>query len=317
MENPLERYYPNRERTRERAQTSTWDAGEPQLLGAIVGGRRPSLYSESPGLWNRYAELTGLPLLFVPLDLSLDLPDPSRLRALVELFARCPGFVDLTITDPYKGELYRILRRSTVSWNAEPAVDRVSSLNHLLKPPGAASITALNTDGRGMVRALKQKTDLTAKSVLIIGAGGAARSIGEALINEEARLHIANAFPRETAECVALLSRCGSAFPVGASDSSHLGEPATEADILINTVPRGFPNHILNKLGTGRTRLLAETLYGANALLGEFAESRQLDYVDGRAMLLEQFILAAERLALTDPESHARAVERMRSAGVP
>ena len=48
-----------------------------------------------------------------------------------------------------------------------------------------------NTDGLGAVNALKKKTGLKGKRILLLGAGGAAKAIAFALKNEGARITIA------------------------------------------------------------------------------------------------------------------------------
>lgn len=292
------------------------------LFGAIVGGRHPSRYAVSPRLWNTYAELTGAPLRF----LSLDMGEAERLPQLFEVFVAERRFIDLTVTDPYKQAAYRVLEDSAASWDAEPVVRRLQSINHLIKPPPAGDppegddsrrsqgLWAMNTDGRGMVEALASAVSLENTRVLLIGAGGAALSIGYELLRARATLHVANAFEEETERTVHLLRRI---FPEGRlrfSDFSAIPSVAARAGIIINTVPTGCPVEQLAGIASSHRPVIAEATYGEKAALAEFASERGLVYVGGRTMLFGQFACAVDNLQpiLCSRATHTAAIEEMR-----
>jgi shikimate 5-dehydrogenase len=150
--------------------------------------------------------------------------------------------------------------------------------------------------------------------VLLIGAGGAALSVGYELLAAGARVHLANAFPEETARTAAVLS---AAFPEGrmsTSDFRGVGEVAAGADVIINTVPEGCPASAIEAIPRSREPIIAEAPYGEKAALWAFASSRNLVYVGGKAMLFGQFVAAVELLEplLCTADEHEGAIERMR-----
>ncbi len=73
----------------------------------------------------------------------------------------------------------------------EPIAAKIGAANTLMNIDGR--ITGYNTDVYGAISALKEKVkDIRGKRVLLIGAGGAARAIGFALVDEGADIIIAN-----------------------------------------------------------------------------------------------------------------------------
>jgi 3-dehydroquinate dehydratase/shikimate dehydrogenase len=88
---------------------------------------------------------------------------------------------------------------------------------------------ACNTDGLGAVQALEPVIDLEGKSVLILGAGGAAAGIAAALMGRVAKIAILN---RTLAHAVELTKRLGG-NSVAVDDLASLPRP----DIIISTLP--------------------------------------------------------------------------------
>ena len=212
-----------------------------------------------------------------------------------------PRFCELTITDPYKMDAYRALQNLS-GVGVDEEVIALESFNHLIRTR-SSGMRAMNTDGKGMVRSIAAHRGLAGHKALIIGAGGAARSIGYELLKAGCRLHIGNAFDAEREECV---ERLYASFPEGdieSSDFSRLATAALEAQILVNTVSEGCPKEILLAPLEKRRPLVAETLYAGKEQFREFAAEHGLPYVGGREMLFGQFEIAVEELALTSPAS--------------
>ncbi len=292
------------------------------FLAAIVGGRQPSRYAGSVHLWNTYARQAGVSLVFVPLDV----PQPDGLPQLIRIFGSDPHFVDLTVTDPYKQAAFAGLYEAGVPWSAEPSAHHLRLCNHLIKPASSAhhdeivriqpGIKALNTDGRGMVRAISEKLPLAEARALLIGAGGAGASIAQAFLSADTKVHIANAYENETRRTMQLLRRM---FPnadqtLTSSDFSAVAAVAAEADVIVNTVPAGCPVRELERIPRGSRPLIAEAPYGERAALQDFASERGLVYVDGGRMLLGQFLCAIELLQpmLCSRTAHERALAAVR-----
>ena len=99
---------------------------------------------------------------------------PSSGVAAVDAM-RTLGIRGLSVTMPHKeAVLAGVDTRS-------PVVDALGAANCLVNDDGV--ITAHNTDGDGFVRSLlvEQGIDLSGRRVALIGAGGAARSVAEAV----------------------------------------------------------------------------------------------------------------------------------------
>jgi shikimate dehydrogenase len=94
-----------------------------------------------------------------------------------------------------------------------------------------------NTDGLGAVLALKEKTLLRGKKVLLLGSGGAARGIGFAAKNEGAEIAVANR-NEERPEAEALAESLGGAF-VPLHEVRDIA-----CDIVINATPVGMEPNI-------------------------------------------------------------------------
>ena len=72
----------------------------------IVGGRRPSTYSESPRIWNKYFRGIGRDVVFF----AFDLPQEKDFTKFMEIALSIPKMLDLTVTDPYKHAAFQSLK---------------------------------------------------------------------------------------------------------------------------------------------------------------------------------------------------------------
>lgn len=264
-------------------------------ISGIVGGREPSRYSESPNLWNLYFRELSVRGAF----LAFDLPADRDLLSFLILWLRVPGALDLTVTDPYKHQVYQALQELPLPVVRFAQVEQTQMVNHLVHDEDNRRLLALNTDGSGMIRALFGRVDLEGKRVLLLGAGGSAASIGAELVQRRCRLWIANRTPSRAEALAGKLRQAASGSAGGGVEIAWSGfdrieQTLPETDVLISTVPDGCP------LGASQTArlpagaVLAETKYGVKADLEALAEGRT--YVNGRAMLFGQFVEAAEVL---------------------
>jgi shikimate dehydrogenase len=209
-------------------------------------------------------------------------------------------------------DAYRSLRGISRA-GTDREVTALESFNHLIRTR-SSGLRAMNTDGKGMVRSIAVHTGLEGRKVLIVGAGGAARSIGYELLKAGCSLHIGNAFDAEREECVGRLS---ASFPAGSIESSGfslLDGAAAEAEIIVNTVSEGCPKELLLSALASHRPLIAESLYAGKEQFKLFAAEQGLPYVGGREMLFGQFEIAAEELALISPASrtHQMAMAELR-----
>jgi shikimate 5-dehydrogenase len=212
----------------------------------IVGGNRPSAYSESPRLWNDWCELTG----FAGHFLAYDIPN-VEMAAFLESVWKDPSFAELTVTDPYKDRAFELFKslaaaegsagRTNPDQAPEPdpppepgrlhtgtAAARLLSANHLIRGPGGTPAYLENTDGRGLVAKLPPKLWNGAR-VLLVGAGGAGTSIADALPDTVASLSIADADEHRAAELARRMGSARPGFAARAIAGTELGNEAPRA----------------------------------------------------------------------------------------
>jgi shikimate dehydrogenase len=126
-------------------------------------------YTISPFIHNTAFSITRLPYTYIPIDIPLD-----RLPKALEA-ARTLGFAGANVTIPYKEQALKYADSLS-----EPA-RRIGAVNTLRF--GEEGIHGENTDGDGFYNAYADDLDkLRGKSVLILGAGGAARAVIDTLI---------------------------------------------------------------------------------------------------------------------------------------
>lgn len=287
------------------------DIFETWAICGIVGGRRPSTYSESPRLWNNYFRGIDRKGVFF----AFDLPPEKDFDRFFKTLLSIPGFFELTVTDPYKHTAFLALENSglEVRWSEQAADTKV--VNHVILGTKKSTLLALNTDGMGMIWAIKEKVDVENKKVLIIGAGGSAVSIGYECVRAGSDLIITNRTPSRAKDVCELLSgakRAGQHLAWAGFD--RLTEFLKQADILINTVPEGCPLDMESRKSMKDDILLAETTYGGKSAIKDLAMKAGGDYVDGMDMLFGQFVEAAAKvypLLGVSEEKHEKTIKSL------
>ena len=248
---------------------------------AVMG--HPIAHSKSPFIHRRFAAQTGEPVAYDAL-----LVEPGGFRAAVERF-RAQGGGGLNVTIPFKEEAFALASRRT------GRAERAGAVNTLWFE--GAAVCGDNTDGFGLVRDLARNlgVDVEARSVLLLGAGGAARGVIGPLLDEKPRrIAIANRTASRAAE---LAGRFASQGPVSAVALDAL--PAGGFDIVINATAASLSGELPPvPRGTLRAGGIAyDTAYAANPT--PFVEwgTREGASVatDGLGMLVEQ---AAESFRL-------------------
>jgi len=294
-----------------RYRVPSLDIFESWYISGIVGGRRPSTYSGSPGLWNTYYLKVGRKGVFF----AFDLPPEKDFTEFLQTLLFVPGLLDLTVTDPYKNRAYRALQDLDYPLQLSDQAEQTRAVNHVILDANGGRIIALNTDGIGMIRAVKDKVNISDKKVLIIGAGGSAASIGYEFVRAGNDLFITNRTPARAEDLGQLLA-------VFKNPSQQLNWGGFEkvagslklTDIVVNSVAEGCPLGIRDADLLKERCLLAETKYGSKSELRDLAIFTGCDYVDGKAMLFGQF---EEAVAYVYPllsipaQEHKRVIQAM------
>ena len=150
---------------------------------AIIG--HPVDHSLSPAIHMTFAKQTGQALQYGRIDAA-----PGEfVTALREFLAS--GGKGLNVTLPFKEEAYGLCHVLASRAKRARAVNTLS-----VQADG--TLAGDNTDGAGLVRDLRQNRRVTLKNkrILLLGAGGAARGVLPALLDEKpARIYVANRTP--------------------------------------------------------------------------------------------------------------------------
>lgn len=245
--------------------------GAAQTFG-ILGN--PVRHSLSPVMHNAAFSALELNSVYIPLPAEDIGTAVAGLKAL--------GFRGASVTIPHKEA---VMAHVDVM---DPAAARIGAVNTLLigSPENQADrlVYGYNTDWVGANRALEDVTHLKGKTVLLIGAGGAARAIGYGLLEAGAEIMLAN---RTIEKGEALAGLLGCTF-------LPLDQLATvRANVLVNTTSVGMaPAADRTPMAQnllGNFSVVMDIVYSplTTRLLREAADSG-CRTVDGLAMLLYQ-----------------------------
>jgi shikimate dehydrogenase len=184
---------------------------------AVMGN--PIAHSKSPLIHGMFAEQTGQRLLYDAL-----LVNEKNFAAAVARFLM-KGGKGLNITVPFKEEAWKI-----VDELSDRAL-RAGAVNTLMMRE-QGELFGDNTDGVGLVRDLTHNLglDLKDRTILVLGAGGAARGVLAPLLERHpTRLHVAN---RTAERAVALAESFADLGNVSAGGLDDI--PALHYDLIIN-----------------------------------------------------------------------------------
>jgi shikimate dehydrogenase len=218
---------------------------------------------------------------------------PEDLAAAVE-GARAMGFRGFHCTIPHKVEVVRHLDALGTSAELIGAVNTVVNRN--------GELVGENTDGRGFVEVLRRRLDPAGSSVVVLGAGGAARAIAvELALAGAGELTIVNRTEERGRELASHLE------DVGAREGLRLQVgflPWTEAfsvpqcDVLLNSTSIGLHPEVDADVPVDLSGLRPETLVVdviPNPPRTRFlarAEEHGHATLDGLEMLVEQGVLS-------------------------
>jgi len=214
-------------------------------------------------------EALGLPFTYVAFACQ-DLEGALRgMRAL--------GIRGFGISMPYKLDVIPLLDRM------DELTRRIGAVNTIVNDGGI--LTGYNTDASGSMRALREATVIAAERVVVVGAGGAARAVAFALVQEGARVHIVN----RTREKAQHLARELGASAGGLEDLADLSDVAA----LVNCSSAGMTEYgAESPVPDGALRpetVVMDIVYKPiRTELLQAAESRGCKTVHGGRMLLYQ-----------------------------
>jgi len=171
-------------------------SGKTKILG-IFG--YPIEHTLSPAMHNAAIEALGVDMVYLPFEVR-----PERLGMAVEAI-RSLDILGVNVTIPHKSVVIPYLDR--ISEEARV----IGAINTIVNREG--ELIGYNTDGEGYVRSLKRELgfDFKGKTVLLLGAGGAARGILVSIAREGPKdVIVAN---RTIAKASALVRELKGQFP--------------------------------------------------------------------------------------------------------
>ena len=134
----------------------------------------------------------------------------------------------VSVTSPFKTEIVPFLDK------VEGLARKIEAVNTIVNRGG--KLIGYNTDGRGALEALEEEIDLRGKSVILLGAGGAARAIGFGLKKRDCQFIVAN---RSKKKGEGLSKELGCDYlPISSLVRMKAGE--LEADVIINATSLGM-----------------------------------------------------------------------------
>jgi shikimate dehydrogenase len=264
----------------------------PPRLGGVIGD--PISHSRSPALHGHWLARYGIRGHYVPMTVAAaDLE--AALRALPKL-----GFAGINVTLPHKEAVLALADAAT------ERATRIGAANTLEFRAGA--VHADNTDGYGFLANMRQSAPgwrADAGPAVVVGAGGAARAVVDALVEEGAPVvRIAN---RTRARAEALAAAHGGLAEV--VDWSAASGAMADAATIVNTTALGMtgqPPLDVSLAAAPRSAVVTDLVYAPleTPFLAE-AAARGLRVVDGLGMLLHQAAPGFERWFGRRPEVDA------------
>lgn len=202
--------------------------GKTRVAG-IIG--HPVSHSLSPLMHNAAFAALGLDWVYVPFPV-----EPGRLPQAVAGL-RALGVAGFNVTIPHKVAILPLLDRIS------PEAELIGAVNTVALRDGL--LTGFNTDGIGLVAALSAQLgfDAAGRSVLLLGAGGAARSAVVALAGAgAARLELANRSAHKGRDLIDSLKGRLTGTALAAHPLERLADPGylSGFDLVVNTTSVGM-----------------------------------------------------------------------------
>jgi len=192
-------------------------------VAAVIGS--PVRHSLSPALHNAAFEQLGVDWVYTAFEVA-----PGRAQAAVDAM-RALGLGGLSVTMPHKEAIAQAVD------SLDDAAAALRSVNTVV-PQADGTLKGYSTDGAGFIASLAAAgVEVAGRSVCMLGAGGAARSLADALARAgAARVAVVNRTFSTAAETVRLAEGVGAHGTV--SD-------IRDADIVVNATSIGMGSNDL------------------------------------------------------------------------
>lgn len=257
-------------------------------IAAVIGD--PVKHSLSPVIHNVGFQSLGIDWVYVACEVK-EGEAQSALDAMKTL-----GLRGLSVTMPHKTAIASLVD------SVSPAAQALHSVN-TVEVAADGSLIGHSTDGEGLVASLKEQgVGVKGKTILILGAGGASRSVIDALQRHECQqIFVANRSLDHAQTAVALAPAI--AEVVSIADVAALSEAATNSDIIINATSVGMTKSrevVPGKVSASpipidhirSNHIVLDLVYHPiETELLRFTRSRGAQAIDGLGMLVHQAAL--------------------------
>jgi shikimate dehydrogenase len=240
----------------------------------------PVSHSKSPAMMNAAFGAANIDAVYLALRVSPDLLG-AAVRGLL-----AAGIGGANVTAPHKEAVIPFLD------DLSDSARRTGSVNTLVRD--GDSLVGHSTDGAGLVGAVEEGLgrEIRGQTVVVLGAGGAARGVLPAIIDRRPKLVVV--CNRTEKKAASLVREFGGAVPLVAAGlpDAGLNDAIERADIVINAAspPVTFPTFLgvdLSRLREGS--LLFDMNYGTpRSDVGTACARRSVTFSDGLPMLLFQ-----------------------------
>lgn len=235
----------------------------------------PIEHSKSPWIHHQFAATLKLSVNYIRIKPELD-----KFKPTVDQFKKDGGY-GFNITLPFKQEAYQLVTEKS------PRAAIAKSVNTILfKPDG--TLFGDNTDGIGLINDITKNMgfSLANKTILIAGAGGAARGILEPILSQSpAKVIIANRTVKNAQQLATEFQTYGNVIGCGFDDLENL-----KVDVIIDST--GFGSHLPfpKSLSLSENSLCYDLKYSNNPtpFMTWAKEKGGKTITDGLGMLVEQ-----------------------------
>jgi shikimate dehydrogenase len=235
---------------------------------AVIGN--PIAHSLSPWIHQRFATQCGIALVYE----TMAADDASFQKKVKDFFAN--GGMGLNVTLPFKEQAYALAHKPTARATKARAANTLWMEHN--------QIYADNTDGFGFIKDINRFMDLSHKTILIVGAGGAARGLIQPILDAKpAQLIVAN---RSKDRALSLQLDAPEII------CADLSVTTTACDLIINATSASLDGSILaiSQACLAHKPLCYDLSYRFNepTPFVLWAQSLKCTALDGLGMLVEQ-----------------------------
>jgi len=245
----------------------------------------PLAHTLSPSMHNAALRSLGIPWAY----LSLDVLKWELGRAAESL--RSLNVQGGNVTVPYKEAIIPFLDQ------VHQEARRIGTVNTLYKKDG--KLVGASTDGEGFLRSLGVwRKKLKSSTGLLIGAGGSAKAVADALAVEGVKvIYVANRTPGRASRLSRLLMKHHPRFQADTISLKETDRVLSKCDWVIQTTSVGLKHEEPSPIPfnrPGRVLFAVDLIYNRDTAFLKKARSLKIPVLNGLGMLLHQGVLSFE-----------------------